>query len=134
MSQIPPPPIGGPPPPGYAAGPSSGALYGQPMESAPPTRSRRGCGGCLLGCLGGFAVMVVLAVLVVVVGAYLLRQAFPTGESFEQAATCTALRIVVNSAEGAIEQSDATPEERAQIQQGLREIRAEYERQCGALQ
>jgi hypothetical protein len=75
--------------------------------------------------------MVVLAVLVVVVGAFLLRQAFPTGESFEQAATCTALRVVVTTVESSIDQTDASDAEKAVLRGNIQELRDEYERRCG---
>jgi hypothetical protein len=128
MSQLPPPPINVPGPPDFGASP-----YQQTAQAEQPARRRAGCGGCLVGCLAGFAVKVVLAALVLNVGAFMLRQAFPTGESFTQAATCTALRTVVYTAESSIDQRDASAAEKAELRQGIQELRAEYERQCGPL-
>jgi hypothetical protein len=72
---------------------------------------------------------VLVAVLVAAV-VYLVQQAFPTTESFEQAATCAGLRIVVNNAETAIDQADLGPAERADLRRAIEELRAEYDRQC----
>ena len=87
----------------------------------------------MTGCLVALLAVGVLTVVAAAVGVYVVRQMFPTTDSVQQAATCGILRVVVNNAESAIEQTDSTPAEKAEMQQGVREARAEFERQCGPL-
>ncbi|MCC6177024.1 MAG: hypothetical protein IT305_17070 [Chloroflexi bacterium] len=127
------PPPGYPPAPGYPPPPG----YGQqpPPYGGPPPQAtqRRGCRGCLFGCLAALVGVTILLVVVFAVGVFLFRQAFPTAESFGDATQCAAIRIAITGAETVIDRTEMTPRERADAQQALREMRAEFERSCGTL-
>ena len=125
-----PPGAGYPPPPGYQPPQGYGAPPGQPGAPQQPVQRRSGCRGCLFGCLAAFLAVAVLATVVFVAGVFMFRRAFPTAESFGEASTCAALRIVVTVLETGINQADMSAAERAEAQQMLREMRAEFEREC----
>lgn len=153
--QAPPGPQGYPPPPpgpGYGQPPQGqqgyppppGPSYGQPPPSQyggppsvdtriPPPQQKRGCRGCLFGCLGAFVVVCVLGVIVAAAGIFMFRQAFPTSESFGQATGCAGLRVAITVIEAGMQGSDMSAEERAQAQAMLREARTEFEKNCGPL-
>jgi len=128
-----------PPPPGYGQqgyGPPPGQFAGPPPygdAQAPPVKQGRGCRGCLFGCLAAFVAVCAIGVIVVAVGVFMFRQAFPTTESFGQATGCAGLRVAITVIEAGMSGSDMSAEERAAAQQMLREARAEFEKSCGPL-
>lgn len=130
----PPPPPGGyqQPPAGYGPPPGYGAPPGQGGQQQ-PVQQKRGCGGCLLGCLAVFIVGCLALTVVFVAGVFMFRSAFPTAESFGEATTCAALRVVIVGFETMVESGEMSAAERREADQALKEIRAEYEAECGAL-
>lgn len=132
--QVPP---GGYPPPGqYLPGQWDPGQY--PPDQGPPqeqqAQRRRGCRGCIIGCLVTFLVIGVLFAAAVAAGIYVVRQMFPTTESAQEAAGCAIMRVIVTGAETAVEQSDATPAEKEQVRREFEQLRREFEQQCGPLQ
>jgi hypothetical protein len=87
----------------------------------------------LLGCLAALVVGILAIGVVFVAGVMLFRSAFPTAESFGEATQCAALRVVITGAETMIDSAEMSPAERREAQQALRELRTEFERECGAL-
>jgi hypothetical protein len=83
-----------------------------------------------MGCLVTFVVVAVLAVVVVAAGYFMLRQTFPTTDSVGDAATCAILRVAVNNAETAIQQSNVSAADKAQLQRDFQQLRAQYEQKC----
>lgn len=135
MAQYPPPgpsrypqDQGSSPLPGYTQPGQPG--YGLP----PPVQQRRGCRGCLFGCLGTVLAVGAIVVVMMVAGYFLFKRAFPTTESFNEAASCSGLRIGLLLAESTVERGDLTPDEKAQAQKQLQTVRAEFERRCGPAQ
>lgn len=126
----PPPPGYGQPPPGYGPPPGFDGPPSQAGGPPPPVRQRRGCGGCLAGCLGGFLAVCVILVIVVALGVFMFRQAFPTADSFGEAVTCATLRVVISVTETNIDQPNMTPAERREAQQALQTAKDEFAKSC----
>lgn len=118
------PPPQGYPPQGY--GPTD--PYQQPVE---PTRRRGGCKGCFFGCLIAFFVTIAVIGVIGVAGIFMVKSMFPTDLSFGDAAGCAVMRVIVNNADTIIDQTDGTASEKAEMRSGVRELQAEYDRQCG---
>ena len=61
----------------------------------------------------------------------MVKNMFPSDLSFGDAAGCAAMRVIVNNADTFIDQMDGSASDKAEMRSAIREIRAEYERQCG---
>lgn len=84
-------------------------------------------------CLGIVLACAVLAAAIVGVGVYVVRQMFPASATATEAATCTVLRFAIGFAENALEQSEGTAAEKAQLRRGLQDMRTQYQQSCGPL-
>jgi hypothetical protein len=114
------------PPPQYLPGQYPPDQY-PPQEQ--PAR-RRGCRGCLIGCLIAAIAGVVLLAVAVVAGVYVVRQMFPTSESVEAAAACVITRVIVAETERGLGDSGLTPTEQEQLRSELERLRGEFQRNC----
>jgi hypothetical protein len=120
-------------PPQYSQGPP-----GQyPPDSGPPqeqqARRRRGCRGCLVGCLIACGVGLLLLVVAVAAGAYMVRQMFPTTESVQEAAGCAVMRVFANNLESMLADADLSEDEKAGMRREFEQVRRQFEEQCGPL-
>jgi len=121
---------GYPPGSGYLPPSDYGVPPGPPGAPVQTVQQRRGCRGCLFGCLVAFLATCVVVAIVLAVVFYLFRQAFPTNESFGEAAECAMLRVVILGAETTLEQSEGTAAEKEQLRRQVRSMREEFDRKC----
>ena len=104
-----------------------------PPPQGQPTQRRRGCRGCLIGCLVTVLGLVVLMVVVVAGGVYAVRQMYPTAGSAREAAGCVVMRVFANNLENALAESDLSEDEKAKLRRDFEQLRRQFEEQCGPL-
>src|SRR5215204_6514162 len=121
---------GMPPPPGYGQAPGMPPPPGAPEGVE---RRRGGCRGCLISCLVILVACAVLAVIVVAVGVYMVRQAAPNATTIEQSVTCAILRGALTVGHQAIEQGEGTAAQKAELRRNLNDLRGQFQRECGPL-
>jgi hypothetical protein len=129
MSAYPPyqQPPGMPPPPGTPGWPP------QPGPPEQPVQRRSGCRGCFITCLLVLVGCLTLAVIVVAVGVYMVRQAAPNATTIEQSVTCAILRGAITVGDQAIEQGEGTEAQKAELRRGLQDLRTQFQSECGPL-
>src|SRR5215212_7286491 len=103
------------PPPQYPPGQYSPGQYPLGPEPSPgqPGQRRRGCRGCLFGCLVTVLGLCILMVVVVAAGLYAVRQMYPAAASAREAAGCVVMRVFANNLESALSQSELSEDEKA---------------------
>jgi hypothetical protein len=79
------------------------------------------------------AVLILVAVVFVGGVVYVLRQQYPRATSVQDSAVCAFLGFTLSNAEKGLQQSDASPSDKAQLQQGVDQIRQQYDQKCAAL-
>jgi hypothetical protein len=98
-----------------------------------PQQRRRGCRGCFIGCGAVFGVLVLLLVITIGAVVYTTQQSFPKATSFGEAAGCAVLRFAVNNIEAVTNDPSMSDAEKAEVRQGMQELRALYDQNCEPL-